>query len=103
PTPGSASGRTSLPLISPLTVGGCRSLFVFAVARPFVCECHTIATLPFRWTLPGLPGSFVSLPHRVARTHRGTLAGNHNAFASIVQARPFPSLGRPVPRRDRSP
>ena len=70
------------------------------LARPFVCGCHTIVTIPSIWTIPGLPGSPTPLPHRVARTHRGTMRGNPCAFASIVQARPFPIFGRPVhPRR----
>jgi hypothetical protein len=85
-----------------LPPGGSRAMFVFSVARPFGCGCHTLSPLPALRTLPGLPGSRVSLPHRVARTHRGTLGRNQSAFASLVQARPFPSLGRPVPLWDSS-
>src|SRR5918995_2448903 len=82
-----ASGR---PLCSPF-------------ARPFVCGCHSIAAIPTSWTIPGLPGSPIGLPPRVARTHRGTLRWNPHAFASIVQARPFPIFGRPVHPGDVSP
>jgi hypothetical protein len=82
-----ASGR---PLCSPF-------------ARPFVCGCHTIAAIPSAWTIPGLPGSHICLPHRVARTHLGTMRWNPHAFASIVQARPFPIFGRPVHPGDVSP
>jgi hypothetical protein len=85
-----------------LPPGGSRVTFAFAVARPFVCGCRTLSPIPLPRTLPGLPGSRVSLPHRVARPHHGPLGGNPTAFASIVQARPFPSLGRPVPRQDGS-
>ena len=77
-------------------------MLVFAVSRPFVCGCHNISTLPVRWTIPGLPGSHTSLPHRVARTHLGATRWNPNAFAPIVRARPFLALGRPVHPRDGS-
>jgi hypothetical protein len=66
------------------------------LARPFVCGCHTISTIPSIRTIPGLPGSPTPLPHRVARTHRGTTRRNPHAFAPIVQARPFLVFGRPV-------
>jgi hypothetical protein len=89
-------------LSPPLPPGGSRALFVFSVARPFVCGYHSLSPLPALRTLPGLPGSRVSLPHRVARPPRGTLGRNQSAFASIVPARPFPSLGRPVPLGDSS-
>jgi hypothetical protein len=92
-----------LRLYPPLPPAGFRVTVAFSVARPFVCGCRTISPLPVRRTLPSLPGSSGSLPHRVARTHHGTLGRNHNAFASRVQARPFPSWGRPVPRGERSP
>jgi hypothetical protein len=82
--------------------GGSRSMFVFPVSRPFVCGCHNISTIPSVRTIPGLPGSHTLLPHRVARTHLGTMGWNPNAFASIVQARPFPIFGRPVHPRDGS-
>jgi len=59
-----------------LPPGGYRAMFVFSVTRPFVCGCHPISTLPPSRTLPALPGSRVSLPHRVARTHRGTPGRN---------------------------
>ena len=36
------------------------------------------------------------LPHRVVRTHLGIAGGNPTAFATIVQAQPFPAVGRPV-------
>jgi hypothetical protein len=85
-----------------LPPGGSRPMFVFPVSRPFVCRCHTISTIPPARTIPGLPGSHTPLPHRVARTHLGTMGGNPNAFASIVQAQPFPIFGRPVHPRDRS-
>ena len=49
-----------------------------------------------------LPGSHTPLPHRVVRTHLGTMSWNPSAFASIVQARPLPIFGRPVRPRDRS-
>ena len=77
-------------------------MFVFSVARPFVCGCHIISTLPSARTIPGLPGSLASLPHRVARTHLGAMGWNQCAFAPIVRARPFPIFGRPVHPRDRS-
>jgi hypothetical protein len=65
-------------------------------ARPFVCGGHTISTIPAARTLPGLPGSPTPLPHRVARTHRGTTRRNPLAFAPLVQARPCLVFGRPV-------
>ena len=77
-------------------------MFVFSVARPFVCGCHIISTLPSARTIPGLPGSLASLLHRVARTHLGAMGWNQCAFAPIVRARPFPIFGRPVHPRDRS-
>jgi len=49
-----------------------------------------------------LPGSHTPLPHRVVRTHLGTMSWSPSAFASIVQARPLPIFGRPVRPRDRS-
>jgi hypothetical protein len=85
-----------------LPLSGFRSMFVFPVSRPFVCGCHKISTIPSARTIPGLPGSHTPLPHRVARTHLGTMGWNPNAFASIVQARPFPIFGRPVHPRDSS-
>ena len=51
---------------------GLLSLF----ARPFVCECRNIPTIPFLRTIPGLPGSPTSLPHRVARKHLGATGRN---------------------------
>jgi hypothetical protein len=60
-----------------LPLGGFRPRFVFPVARPFVCGCHTISTIPTVWTILGLPGSPAPLPHRVVRTHRGAMGGNH--------------------------
>jgi hypothetical protein len=72
------------------------------LTRPFVCGCHSIVTIPPVWTIPGLPGSLTPLPHRVVRTHLGTTGRNPCAFASIVQARPFPVFGRPVHPRDGS-
>ena len=77
---------------------GSRSMLVFPVARPFVCGCHSISTLPTARTIPDLPGSLTFLPHRVVRTHLGTTRWNPCAFASIVQARPFLVLGRPIHR-----
>ena len=77
-------------------------MFVFSVARPFVCGCHVISTLPSARTIPGLPGSLASLLHRVARTHLGAMGWNQCAFAPIVRARPFPIFGRPVHPRDGS-
>ena len=77
-------------------------MFVFSVARPFVCGCHIISTLPSARTIPGLPGSLASLLHRVARTHLGAMGWNQCAFAPIVRARPFPIFGRPVHPRDGS-
>ena len=77
-------------------------MFVFPVSHPFVCECHIISTIPSARTVPGLPGSPTPLPHRVARTHLGTMGWNPLAFASIVQARPLPIFGRPVHPRDGS-
>ena len=71
-------------------------MFVFTVTHPFVCECHNIATIPSAWTIPGLPGSQTLLPHRVARTHLGTMDWNPCAFAIIVLARPLSIFGRPV-------
>ena len=71
-------------------------MFVFPVPCPFVCRCHMISTIPAVRTIPGLPGSHTPLPHRVARTHRGTTRRNPHAFAPIVQARPFLVFGRPV-------
>jgi hypothetical protein len=71
-------------------------MFVFPVSHPFVCECHNISTIPSVPTIPGLPGSHTPLPHRVARTHPGTMGWNPNAFAPIVRARPLPIFGRPV-------
>jgi hypothetical protein len=59
-----------------LPPGGFRSMFVFPVSHPFVCECHNISTIPSVWTIPGLPGSRTLLPHRVARTHLGTMDWN---------------------------
>jgi hypothetical protein len=85
-----------------LPPGGSRSMFVFPVPRPFVCGCHNISTIPSARTIPGLPGSLTPLPHRVARTHLGTMGWNPHAFASIVQARPLPIFGRPVHPRDGS-
>jgi len=75
---------------------------VFSVSHTFVCGCHNISTLPSFRTIPGLPGSHTPLPHRVARTHLGTMSWNPNAFASIVQARPLPIFGRPVHHWDSS-
>ncbi len=92
----------SLSLISAPTAQGSRSMFVFSVARPFVCGCHIISTLPSARTIPGLPGSLASLLHRVARTHLGAMGWNQCAFAPIVRARPFPIFGRPVHPRDGS-
>ncbi len=77
-------------------------MFVFSVARPFVCGCHIISTVPSARTIPGLPGSLASLLHRVARTHLGAMGWNQCAFAPIVRARPFPIFGRPVHPWDRS-
>ena len=77
-------------------------MFVFSVARPFVCGCHIISTLPSARTIPGLPGSLASLLNRVARTHLGAMGWNQCAFAPIVRARPFPIFGRPVHPRDGS-
>jgi hypothetical protein len=71
-------------------------MFVFPVAHPFVCECHNISTIPSVWTIPGLPGSQTFLPHRVARTHLGTMDWNPCAFAIILLARPLSIFGRPV-------
>ena len=71
-------------------------MFVFPVSHSFVCECHNISTIPSARTIPGLPGSLTPLPHRVARTHLGTMGWNPNAFAPIVRARPLPIFGRPV-------
>jgi hypothetical protein len=82
--------------------GSSRSMFVFPVSRPFVCGCHNISTILSLRTIPGLPGSHTPLPHRVARKHLGTMRWNPNAFASIVQAQPFPIFGRPVHLRDES-
>jgi hypothetical protein len=82
--------------------GGCRSMFVFPVAHPFVCEGHNISTIPSARTIPGLPGSLTSLPHRVVRTHLGTMGWNPDAFAPVVRARPLPIFGRPVHLRDGS-
>jgi hypothetical protein len=76
-------------------------MFVFTVTHPFVCECHTISTIPSAWTIPGLPGSQTLLPHRVARTHLGTMDWNPCAFAIIVLARPLSIFGRPVHPWDR--
>ena len=78
-------------------------MFVFTVAHPFVCECHSISTIPSAWTIPGLPGSHTLLPHRVARTHLGTMDRNPCAFATILLARPLPILGRPVHPWDHTP
>ena len=83
-----------------LPPGGFRPMFVFPVAHPFVCECHNISTIPSVWTIPGLPGSQTLLPHRVARTHLGTMDWNPCAFAIIVLARPLSIFGRPVHPRD---
>jgi hypothetical protein len=80
-----------------LPLAGSRVMFAFSGARPFVRGCRTLSPIPLLWTLPGLLRSRLSLPHRVARTHRGALGRNPQAFVSIVQTRPFPSLGRPVP------
>jgi hypothetical protein len=77
-------------------------MFVFPVAHPFVCECHNISAIPSLWTIPGLPGSHTFLPHRVARTHLGTMDRNPYAFAIIVLARPLSIFGRPVHPRDGS-
>jgi hypothetical protein len=87
----------ALASIPPLLPEGSRSMFAFPVTRPFVGGGRLLSTIPALRTLLGLPGSRLSLPPRVARTHRGTLERNHNAFISIVQTRPFSSLGRPVP------
>ena len=76
-------------------------MFVFTVTHPFVCECHNISTIPSAWTIPGLPGSQTLLPHRVARTHLGTMDWNPCAFAIIVLARPLSIFGRPVHPWDR--
>ncbi len=100
--PDTASAGISLSLISAPTAQGSRSMFVFSVARPFVCGCHIISTLPSARTIPGLPGSLASLLHRVARTHLGAMGWNQCAFAPIVRARPFPIFGRPVHPRDGS-
>ena len=102
PIPDTASAGISLSLISAPTAQGSRSMFVFSVARPFVCGCHIISTLPSARTIPGLPGSLASLLHRVARTHLGAMGWNQCAFAPIVRARPFPIFGRPVHPRDGS-
>jgi hypothetical protein len=59
-----------------LPPGGSRPMFVFPVSRPFVCGCHNISTIPSARTIPGLPGSHTPLPHRVARTHPGTMGWN---------------------------
>jgi hypothetical protein len=91
-----------LRLYPHLPPGGCRSMFVFPVSHPFVCECHKISTIPSARTIPGLPGSLTSLPHRVVRTHLGTMDWNPDAFAPIVRARPLPIFGRPVHLRDGS-
>ena len=85
-----------LRLYPHLPHGGCRSMFVFPVSHPFVCECHKISTIPSARTIPGLPGSPTPLPHRVVRTHLGTMGWNPDAFAPIVRARPLPIFGRPV-------
>ena len=85
-------------LYLPLPPSGSRSMLVFPVARPFVCGCHIISTLPAVRTIPDLPGLPALLPHRVVRTHLGTTRWNPCAFASIVQARPFLVLGRPIHR-----
>jgi hypothetical protein len=74
-----------------------------------VCPPFRLRVSPHRghtylsWTIPGLPGSHICLPHRVARTHLGTMRWTPHAFASRVQARPFPIFGRPVHPGDVSP
>ena len=75
-----ASGR---PLCSPLPALSSAGV---TISRPYLSP----------WTIPGLPGSHTRLLHRVARKHLGTTGWSPSAFASIVQARPFPVFGRPV-------
>ena len=53
-------------------------------------------------TIGVLPRSHTPLPHRVVRKHLGTMSWNPNAFASIVQAQPLLTFGRPVHLKDSS-
>jgi hypothetical protein len=72
--------------------GGLRSMVAFPVARPFVCGCRTISTLPSPQTIPGLPGSPTPLPHRVARTHRSAMGWNQTPSPPECRLDPSPSL-----------
>ena len=86
-----------------LPLGGFRPRFVFPVARPFVCGCHTMSTSPCRLDDTRSPWvSRASSPP--CRPHTPWCDGGEPcAFASIVQGRPFPNLGRPVHPGDASP
>jgi hypothetical protein len=48
------------------------------------------------------PVPLKELPHRVARTHLGTMDRNPCAFATVMLARPLPIFGLPVHPWDRS-
>lgn len=75
---------------------------MFPVARPFVCGCHMIASIPSAWTIPGLPGS----PHASSppcRPHTPWCDGEeprrlrlHSAGSTIPHLWPTgSSLGQP--------
>src|SRR6201982_2340953 len=64
-----------LRLYPHLPLAGFRLGFAFPVARPFVCECRTIPTIPCLRTIPGLPESLTFFPtvssaHTVQRPFR---------------------------------
>jgi hypothetical protein len=62
--------------VSPrLPRGGFRPRLVCPGARPGVCGCHTRATRPPVWPIPGLPGAPAPLPPRVVRPPRGAMRG----------------------------
>jgi hypothetical protein len=76
--------------------GGSRSKLVFAVFRRVSRRCHTISTLPSALDDTRSPWvTDVSSPP--CRPHTpGCDEEEPNAFASLVQARPFLVFGRPV-------
>jgi hypothetical protein len=92
PTPGTASARTSLALLSAPTSRWREVNVGVRCYRLVSRRCHPISTLPSVWTIPALPGSPTSLPHRVARTHPGATRRNPYAFAFMSRGSTLPRL-----------